>query len=106
MLETKYDFNDFIQQMRMIKSMGSFSGLLERIPGMVKLSDEQLQKGEDEFQKVEVMIGSMTKVERADPELLAITPSRRRRIALGCGRTEAEVNRMVTDFIQMRSIIQ
>jgi signal recognition particle subunit SRP54 len=52
------------------------------------------------------MIGSMTKAERADPELLAKTPSRRRRIAKGCGRTETEVNKLVADFTRMRSMMQ
>jgi signal recognition particle subunit SRP54 len=102
MLEAKYDFNDFIQQMQMIKNMGA---LLDKIPNLVKLSDEQLQKGADEIKKVEVMIGSLTKAERIAPELLANTPSRLRRIAQGCGRTETEVHKMVVDFMQMRSMI-
>jgi signal recognition particle subunit SRP54 len=105
MLKDKYDLNDFIEQMQMIKNVGVRGGLLERFPGL-ELSDEQLKKGADEIQKVEIMIGSMTKAERAEPELLAITPSRLRRIARGCGRTEAEVNKMVADFMQMRSLIQ
>jgi signal recognition particle subunit SRP54 len=105
-MEAKFDFNDFIKQMRMIKNMGSFGGLLKMIPGMGKVSDDQLKKGEDELKKAEAMIGSMTKDERADPELLARTPSRRRRIAKGCGRTETEVNKLVADFTRMRSMMQ
>jgi signal recognition particle subunit SRP54 len=105
-MEAKFDFNDFIKQMRMIKNMGSFGGLLKMIPGMGKVSDDQLKKGEDELKKAEAMIGSMTKAERADPELLAKTPSRRRRIAKGCGRTETEVNKLVADFTRMRSMMQ
>ncbi len=105
-MEAKFDFNDFIKQMRMIKNMGSFGGLLKMIPGMGKVSDDQLKKGEDELKKAEAMIGSMTKDERADPELLAKTPSRRRRIAKGCGRTETEVNKLVADFTRMRSMMQ
>jgi signal recognition particle subunit SRP54 len=106
MMEAKFDFNDFIKQIRMIKNMGSFGDLLKMIPLTVKVFDEQLKKGEDEFKKIEVMIGSMTKAERATPELLATTPSRRRRIAKGCGRTETEVNKMVADFTWMRSMMQ
>jgi signal recognition particle subunit SRP54 len=105
-MEAKFDFNDFIKQMRMIKNMGSFGGLLKMIPGMGKISDDQLKKGEDELKKAEAMIGSMTKAERLDPELLAKTPSRRRRIAKGCGRTETEVNKLVADFTRMRSMMQ
>lgn len=105
-MEAKFDFNDFIKQMRMIKNMGSFSGLLKMIPGMGKVSNDQLKKGEDELKKAEAMIGSMTKAERSDPELLAKTPSRRRRIAKGCGRTETEVNKLVADFTRMRSMMQ
>ncbi len=105
-MEAKFDFNDFIKQTRMIKNMGSFGGLLKMIPGMGKISDDQLKKGEDELKKAEAMIGSMTKAERLDPELLAKTPGRRRRIAKGCGRTETEVNKLVADFTRMRSMMQ
>ncbi len=105
-MEDKFDFNNFIKQMRMIKNMGAFGSLLKIIAGIGKISDDQLKKGEDELKKAEAMIGSMTKAERLDPDLLAKTLSRHSRIAKGCGRTETEVNKLVADFIEIRSMIQ
>jgi signal recognition particle subunit SRP54 len=105
-MEARFDFDDFLKQMRLIKNMGSLGGLLKMIPGMGKISGDQLKQGEDELKKAEVIISSMTKVERGDPDLLAKTPSRRRRIAKGCGRTESEVNKLIADFTRMRTMMQ
>jgi signal recognition particle subunit SRP54 len=105
-LEAKFDFNDFIKQMRMLKNMGSLGGLLKMIPGMGKLSDTQLKQGEDKLKQAEAMIQSMTKEERANPELLASTPNRRRRIAKGCGYKENDVNNLIAEFTRMRSMMQ
>jgi signal recognition particle subunit SRP54 len=105
-LEAKFDFNDFIKQMRLLKNMGSLGGLLKMIPGMGKLSDGQLKQGEDKLKQAEAMIQSMTKDERANPDLLSSTPSRRRRIAKGCGFSEGEVNNLIAEFTRMRSMMQ
>jgi signal recognition particle subunit SRP54 len=105
-MEARFDFDDFLKQMRIIKNMGSLGGLLKMIPGMGKISGDQLKQGEDELKKAEVIISSMTKMERGDPDLLAKTPSRRRRIAKGCGRTESEVNKLIADFTRMRTMMQ
>lgn len=105
-LEAKFDFNDFIKQMRLLKNMGSLGGLLKMIPGMSKLSDGQLKQGEDQLKKAEAMIQSMTKEERGNPDLLASTPSRRRRIAKGCGYEEADVSKLISEFTRMRSMMQ
>jgi signal recognition particle subunit SRP54 len=105
-LEAKFDFNDFIKQMRLLKNMGSLGGLLKMIPGMGKISDGQLKQGEDQLKKAEAMIQSMTKEERGNPDLLASTPSRRRRIAKGCGYTEGDVSKLISEFTRMRSMMQ
>jgi signal recognition particle subunit SRP54 len=105
-LEAKFDFNDFIKQMRMLKNMGSLGGLLKMIPGMGKVSDSQLKQGEDQLKKAEAMIQSMTKEERGNPDLLASTPSRRRRIAKGCGYKESDVSKLISEFTRMRSMMQ
>ena len=105
-LEAKFDFNDFIKQMRLLKNMGSLGGLLKMIPGMGKLSDGQLKQGEDKLKQAEAMIQSMTKDERTNPDLLSSTPSRRRRIAKGCGFSEGEVNNLIAEFTRMRSMMQ
>ncbi len=105
-LEAKFDFNDFIKQMRMLKNMGSLGGLIKMIPGMGKISDGQLKQGEEQLKKAEAMIQSMTKEERGNPELLASTPSRRRRIAKGCGYAENDVNKLIAEFTRMRTMMQ
>lgn len=106
MMEAKFDFNDFLKQMRLLKNMGSLGGVLKLIPGMNKLSSNDLEKGESQLKQSEAMINSMTKEERNDPDLLAKSPSRRRRIAQGSGFREADVRKLVSDFTRMRSMMQ
>jgi signal recognition particle subunit SRP54 len=104
--EASFDFSDFLQQMRMIRRMGSLGGLMKLIPGMNKIDDGMLKQGEVQLKKIEAMIGSMTEVERQQPELLASQPSRRRRIASGCGHSSAEVDKVLADFQKMRGFMQ
>lgn len=105
-MEAKFDFNDFIKQMRLLKNMGSLGGVLKLIPGMGKISGADLAKGETQLKRTESMISSMTKAEKADPELLAQSPSRRRRVAKGSGFNEKDVSKLVQDFTKMRSMMQ
>lgn len=105
-IEARFDFNDFLKQMRLLKNMGSLGGIMKLIPGMNKLSSADLQKGETQLKHTESMINSMTKQERAEPELLAQSPSRRRRVAKGSGFQEKDVSKLVTDFTRMRSMMQ
>lgn len=105
-LEAKFDFTDFLKQTRLLKNMGSLGGVLKLIPGMNKLSGEQLQKGEEQLKRAESMINSMTPEERRNPDLLSSSPSRRRRIAKGAGYAVEEVGRLVSDFQKMRSLMQ
>ena len=105
-LEAKFDFNDFVKQMRLLKNMGSLGGVLKLIPGMGKISGADLAKGETQLKRTESMINSMTKDEKADPDLLAQSPSRRRRVAKGSGFEEKDVSKLVKDFSKMRSMMQ
>jgi signal recognition particle subunit SRP54 len=105
-LSAKFDFTDFLKQLRMLKNMGSLGGLIKMIPGMNKLSDDQLKQGETQLKRCEAMINSMTGQERHDPDLLASSPSRRRRIASGSGYRESDVTKLVGDFQKMRSLMQ
>ncbi|MEM8717893.1 MAG: signal recognition particle protein [Cyanobacteria bacterium P01_G01_bin.39] len=105
-MEAKFDFNDFVKQMRLLKNMGSLGGVLKLIPGMGKISGADLAKGETQLERTESMINSMTKAEKADPDLLAQSPSRRRRVAKGSGFDEKDVSRLVKDFSKMRSMMQ
>ena len=105
-MEAKFDFNDFVKQMRLLKNMGSLGGVLKLIPGMGKISGADLAKGETQLKHTESMINSMTKDEKADPDLLAQSPSRRRRVAKGSGFEEKDVSKLVKDFSKMRSMMQ
>ncbi|MBD2312648.1 signal recognition particle protein [Desertifilum sp. FACHB-1129] len=105
-LTAKFDFTDFLKQMRLLKNMGSLGGLLKMIPGMGKISGEQLEQGEAQLKRAESMINSMTMEERRDPDLLSGSPSRRRRVARGSGYTESDVGKLVSDFQRMRSMMQ
>ena len=105
-LEARFDFNDFLKQMRLLKNMGSLGGVLKLIPGMNKISGADLQKGESQLKRTESMINSMTKAERSNPDLLAQSPSRRRRVASGSGFEERDVSKLIKDFTRMRSMMQ
>lgn len=105
-LTAQFDFTDFLKQTRLLKTMGSLGGIMKLIPGMNKLSDEQLQQGEVQLKRSESMINSMTPEERHNPDLLAGSPSRRRRIAKGAGYTETDVAKLVSDFQKMRTLMQ
>lgn len=105
-LSAKFDFTDFLKQMRLLKNMGSLGGIMKLIPGMNKISDDQLRQGETQLKRCEAMINSMTPQERRDPDLLASSPSRRRRIASGAGYKEADVSKLVSDFQKMRGFMQ
>lgn len=105
-LEAKFDFDDFLKQMKLMKTMGSFGGLLKMIPGMNKLSNADIEKGENQLKRVESMINSMTVDERKNPDLLAKEPNRRRRIAKGSGFEEKDVSKLVSDFTRMRNMMK
>jgi signal recognition particle subunit SRP54 len=105
-LSAKFDFTDFLKQTRLLKNMGSLGGIMKLIPGMGKLSSEQLEQGETQLKKAEAMIGSMTVQERKDPDILSSSPSRRRRVAKGSGYGEREVSELVTNFQRMRTMMQ
>lgn len=104
--KAEFSFEDFRTQMRRMKKLGSIEGLLKLIPGMGAMSKQLSEmKGKDkEMAKVEAIINSMTKKERLSPKL--INASRKQRIAKGSGVTVAEVNQLLKQFEQMRSMMQ
>jgi signal recognition particle subunit SRP54 len=105
-LSAKFDFTDFLKQTRLLKNMGSLGGIMKMLPGMGKLSSEQLEQGEVQLKRAEAMINSMTLEERRNPDLLSSSPSRRRRIAKGSGYGLDDVSKLVSDFQKMRSLMQ
>jgi signal recognition particle subunit SRP54 len=104
MLAGKFDFEDFLKQMQMIKKMGPLSGLLGMIPGLNK----QLQGVDIDdrmLNRVEAIVTSMTLQERRNPKLLQ-NPSRARRIARGSGTTQQDVQKLVKQFGQMQKMMK
>ena len=103
----KFDFEDFLKQMQMIKKMGPISSLLGMIPGLSKqLQGANLNDLDDSaLGRVEAMITSMTVQERRNPKLLQ-NPSRARRIARGSGSTQQDVQKLVKQFGQMQKMMK
>jgi signal recognition particle subunit SRP54 len=104
--KASFDFEDFLNQLQMIKRMGPLGQILEMIPGFGKVS-KQLPTGAlegDQMKHVEAIIRSMTLGERRDPGI--IDGSRRRRIARGSGTTPQEVNQLINQFTQMRTMMK
>lgn len=94
MMSGKFNFNDLLKQMKMIKRMGKFSGILKMLPGMSTMAN--MDKVDDkQLVFVEAIVNSMTKEERGEPKLLSLSSSRRNRIARGSGRSSTEVNRLL-----------
>jgi signal recognition particle subunit SRP54 len=107
LLQGKFDFEDFLKQMQMIKKMGPLSSLLGMIPGLNKqLQGANLDNLDDKaLSRVEAMITSMTVQERRNPRLLQ-NPSRARRIARGSGSTQQDVQKLVKQFQQMQKMMK
>ncbi|MFA6675948.1 MAG: signal recognition particle protein, partial [Bacilli bacterium] len=78
--------------------------LLKMIPGLPKISPEQQAAGEKEMKNFEVIINSMTNEERQNPSILKY--SRKIRIANGCGKSVADLNRMIKKFEQMKETMK
>lgn len=100
--KNKFDFNDFLSQMRQIKKMGDMKSLLSMIPGMSKAL-KNVEIDERRLAHIEAMIFSMTPAERENPELLNM--SRKKRIALGAGVSLDQVNLFIKQFDQMRKMM-
>ncbi|EGN66544.1 signal recognition particle protein [Fusobacterium animalis 11_3_2] len=98
----KFDLNDFLKQLQTIKRLGSLGGILKLIPGMPKIDD--LAPAEKEMKKVEAIIQSMTKEERKKPDILKA--SRKIRIAKGSGTEVSDVNKLLKQFDQMKSMMK
>ncbi|MEB3246050.1 MAG: signal recognition particle receptor subunit alpha [Vampirovibrionales bacterium] len=105
--QNQFNFNDFMKLQKQLKWLGSMEGILNLlpIPGLSKELKSTLSQGSEQQQaKFKIIIDSMTRDEREHPDLMS--PRRIGRIAKGCGMTEADVNAMVTQFNQMRWMMQ
>jgi signal recognition particle subunit SRP54 len=103
--KNQFTLEDFSEQMRMLKKMGSMTDLLAMLPGGKKLMQgADMTAAEKEFKHIEAIISSMTKEERRKPEIL--NGSRRRRIAVGSGTSVAEVNRFLKQYLEAKKMMR
>jgi signal recognition particle subunit SRP54 len=101
--KNKFDFDDFLSQIKQVKKMGNVKDLMGMIPGMGKML-KNVDMDDDAFQGIEAIIYSMTPEERANPKL--INGSRKRRIAQGCGKDVKEVNQLIKQFGEMSKMMK
>lgn len=100
----EFDYNDFLDQMRQVKKMGGLSSIMSMMPGMGQIKGSMPEVDDSAMDRVEAIILSMTKEERANPSLINL--SRKQRIARGSGVNIAEVNRLVKQFDQMKKMMK
>jgi len=100
-----FDLEDFLSQLKTVKSMGPLGQLMEMLPGVSKLA-ARLPEGTEEKQlkKVEAMLLSMTPAERHNPQIIG--GSRRRRIARGSGMQTHDVNQLLSQFQQVQKLMK
>jgi signal recognition particle subunit SRP54 len=96
LMSDTFNYNDLMKQFKMIRRMGSVSKILGFIPGMGKIKDAASQVDDKQFDRMSVLIQSMTEAERKDPKLIDSSSRRRERIARGSGMSVAELNRLRT----------
>ena len=101
--QNKFDFDDFLSQLEQLKKMGNIKDLMGMIPGMGKAM-KGVDVDDNSFRPIEAIIKSMTKQERANPDL--INGSRRRRIAEGSGTSIQQVNNLMKQFGDMRKMMK
>jgi len=102
-MEADFNLEDFLEQMQQIRKMGPLQGLLGMIPGVGKqVKDADID--DNELNRVEGIIHSMTPEERRNPSIL--NGKRKRRIAAGCGRNPQEINELLRSFEQMRKMMK
>ncbi len=105
MTKNEFDLEDFRQQLRQMKKLGSMSSLIKFLPGAKKITKNvNMDQAEGELKKKEAIINSMTIKERRKPKIL--NGSRRSRIAMGSGTSVADINRFMKEFEQMRKMMK
>ncbi len=101
--ENTFSMDDLLNQMKQIRKMGSMKSIIGMLPGLSdKIKDVDID--DSQLNRIEAIITSMTKSERAKPSI--INPSRKRRIAAGSGTKVEEVNRLLKQFDQMQKMMK
>ncbi|KVL51264.1 signal recognition particle protein [Burkholderia territorii] len=101
-----FDLNDFRAQISQMKNMGGLSSLMDKLPAQFQqaAAGADMSQAEKSIRRMEGIISSMTPAERAKPEIIKAT--RKRRIAAGAGVPVQEVNRMLNQYDQMRTMMK
>ncbi len=99
-----FDLEDFRQQIVQMKKMGGMSALIDKLPAQFAQAAATSNVGDEQIRRLEGIICSMTAQERAKPDI--IKASRKRRIAAGAGVQVQEVNRLLNQFDQMRTMMK
>ena len=96
--KNQFTLDDFLQQMGQIKKMGGMRSVIGMLPGMggQRVSDEDIEKSEKEFVRMEAIISSMTMEERENPKIL--NASRRKRISAGSGQPVSQINALIKRY--------
>jgi len=102
----KFDLNDMAEQLKQMQNLGGMGGIMGMMPGMGKMKDQMSAAGMDDktFARQLAIIGSMTKGERANPDLLK--HSRKKRIAAGSGTDAAAINKLLKQHRQMADMMK
>lgn len=100
-----FTFDDFLEQLGQVRKMGPLDEILKMLPGANKIKGlNNIQIDEKQIAHVEAIIRSMTKEEKANPEI--INASRKKRIAKGSGTSVQEVNRLLKQFEEMKKMMK
>jgi len=101
--KNQFGYDDFLSQIQQVKKMGNMKDLMGMIPGVGKMT-KGMEIDDSAFVGIEVIIGSMTLKERAQPQLM--NHSRKLRIAKGSGKSIQEVNQLIKQFEQMSKMMK
>ncbi len=105
MKKGKFDFEDYLESMNQMRNMGGLSSILSMMPGMgAKMGDIEAMMDDKKMAQMEAIVLSMTKKERQNPKLL--NPSRKHRIAKGCGQDISQINRFIKQFEQSQKMMK
>jgi len=106
MLKGQFNLEDFLQQLKQVRKMGSMQQIMEMLPGGMGQSAKKVdpRDAESQLMRTEAIIQSMTLGERRNPDIL--NASRRRRIAAGAGTDVQNVNRMIKQFREAQRLIK
>jgi signal recognition particle subunit SRP54 len=105
MMQGEFTFDDFLEQVRTIQKMGSLRDLVDKMPFFPGGLPAGVNLDDRELVRIEAMIQSMTRGEKADPYLLVREPSRVKRISKGSGQPEVGVQELVQKFLFMRQMV-